>query len=123
MHALRHVYRLLVLGGTLVDLHPVTEEQVEADGRLVGVIEEPDYRTIHLPNAEACLQAEVQRGLYAWEAETEFDFLQHFDDPEELIEAKRDVLAPQHDLVRRIRAAPRPLISREHVVLRRFRAR
>ena len=123
MHALRHVHRLLVRGGTLVDLHPVTEEHVEAGGRLVGVIEDSDYRSIDLPNAEACLQAEVRRGLYAWEVETEFDFLQHFDDSEELIEAKREALASQHDLVRRIRAAPPPLISREHVVLRRFQAR
>ena len=121
MHALRHVNRLLARGGTLVDLHPVTEEHVEAGGRLIGVIEDPEYRSIDLPNAEACLQAEVQRGLYAWEAETEFDFLQHFDDSEELLEAKRDALAPQPDLVRRIRAATPPLITREHVVLRRFR--
>ena len=123
MHALRHVHRLVVCGGTLVDLHPVTEEHVEAGGQLIGVIEDPDYRSIDLPNAEACLQAEVRRGLYAWEAEKEFDFLQHFDDAEELIEAKRDALASQHDLVRRIRAATLPFTIHEHVVLRRFRVR
>ena len=32
---------LLVPGGTLVDSHPVTEEDVEAGGSPLGVIEEP----------------------------------------------------------------------------------
>ncbi len=121
MHALRHVHRLLVRGGTLLDLHPVTEEHVEAGGRLLGVIEDPEYRSIDLPNAEACLQAEVQRGLYAWKAETEFDFLQHFDTAEDLLESKRDRLEFQTEIVGRIRRARPPFITREHYILRRLR--
>ncbi len=122
MHALRHVHTLLVSGGTLVDLHPVTEEQVEAGGRTIGVIEEPDYASVHLPNAEARLREAIEDGLYALEAETEFDFLQHFDEVEELIDAKKELLAVQPSLVRRIRAATPPFVNREHVVLRRLRA-
>jgi hypothetical protein len=40
----------------MVDLHPLTEQQVEAGGRRIGVIEEPDFVTAHLPNAEAPLE-------------------------------------------------------------------
>ena len=122
MHALRHVHKLLVPQGTLVDLHPVTEEQVEAaDRTIVGVIEDPAF-TIDLPNAEACLQEAVRDGLYALEAETELDLLQHFDEVEELIEGKQEYLADQDALVRKIRTATPPLVIREHVVLRRLRA-
>jgi len=122
VHALRHVHELLVPGGTLVDVHPVTEEQVEAAGRTIGVIEEPDWVSVVLPNAEARLRDAVRDGFYALEAEQEFDLLQHFDDAEELIEAKRDLLDSQPELVRRIRAAHPPLRTREHYVLRRLRA-
>jgi hypothetical protein len=123
VHALRHVHQLLVHGGTLVDLHPVTEERVETyEGRIIGVIEEPGFLSVDLRNAEACLQGAIDDGLYRLEAEIEFDFLQHFDDVEELIEAKREHLAAQPSLVRQIRAAARHLVIREHVVLRRLRA-
>ncbi len=121
MHALRHVHKLLVSQGTLVDLHPVTEEQVEAvDGAIVGVIEDAAF-AVDLPNAEACVQDAVRDGLYAAEAEIEFDFLQHFDEVEEMIEAKQESLADQRSLVHRIRATAPPLVIREHVILRRFR--
>ena len=121
MHALRHVHSLLVRGGTLVDLHPVTEEQVEVDGRAIGVIPEPEFVSVHLPNAEECLRDASQDGLYTLEAELEFDFLQHFDDVEELIEANREHLAADPVLTRRIRAAVPPFVIREHCVLRRLR--
>jgi hypothetical protein len=122
VHALRHVHRLLVPGGALLDLHPVTEEQVEAGGRTIGVIEEPQFVQRDLPNAEACLRDVIWDGLYVLEAETEFDFLGHFDDAEELIEKNEGDLATQRALVRRIRAATPPFVTRAHVVLRRLRA-
>ena len=122
MDALRHVHRLLVPGGTMVDLHPLTEQQVEAGGRRIGAIDEPQFITSDLPNAEARLSEAVGAGLYTLEAETEFDFLQHFDRVEELLEAKEEVLAQQPALRRRVRAATPPLVLREHAVLRRFRA-
>ena len=120
MHALRHVHRLVVPSGTMVDLHPVTEEHVEVAGRRIGVIEDPAYR-IDLPNAEARLDEAVAAGLYALEAETEFDVLQHFDEAEDLLEAKKERLAVQLELVSRIGASAPPFVLREHVVLRRFR--
>jgi hypothetical protein len=120
VHALRHVHELLVPGGTMLDLHPVTEEQVEAGGRRIGVIEDPDF-SVDLPNAEARLAEAIGAGLYNLEAELEFDVLQHFDEAEELLVAKEERLATQTGLVRRIRAAHPPLVLREHVVFRRLR--
>jgi hypothetical protein len=122
VHALRHVHELLVRGGTLVDMHPVTEEQVESRREIVGVIREPDWVTIELPNAEAGLQATIGAGLYELEAETHYDVLQHFDEAEELIEAKQDLLEEQEVLERAIRAATPPLMTRMRVVFRRLRA-
>ena len=122
MHALRHVHELLVPGGTLVDIHPVTEEQVENRDAVVGVILEPEWITVDLPNSEAALRASVAEGLYALEAETDYDVLEHFDEPEELIEAKRDLLEGQEALVDAIRAAAAPLVTRMHVDFRRLRA-
>jgi hypothetical protein len=120
VHALRHVHELLVPGGTLVDIHPVTEEQVENRDAVVGVILEPEWITVDLPNSEAALRASVAEGLYALEAETDYDVLEHFDEPEELIEAKRDLLEEQNALVDAIRAARPPLVTRMHVVFRRL---
>ena len=92
-----------------------------AEGRPLGVIAEPEWRSAVLPNAEARLAEAIRDGLYALEAETEFDLLQHFDTADDLIEAKADRLQSQSDLVRRIRAAPAPYVTREHYVLRRLR--
>jgi hypothetical protein len=105
----------------MVDVHPVTEGQVEAGGRRIGVIEEPEFRTVDLPNAEARLAEAVAAGLYSLETETEFDFLQHFDDADGLFAAQEDPALVKPALARRIRAAPPPLVIREHVVVGRFR--
>jgi hypothetical protein len=121
VHALRHVHQLLVPAGTLVDIHPVTEEQVEAAGDPIGVIGEPEWHTVDLPNSEDALRRTIGDGLYELEAETEYDVLQHFDDPDELIDAKRDLLETQPALVDVIRDAPRPVVTRTRIVFRRLR--
>jgi hypothetical protein len=123
VHALRHAHELLVAGGVLIDLHPVTEEQVESGTDIVGTIEEPEWIAETLPNAERRLLEAVRRGLYALEEEVEFDLFQRFDDTDELIEAKQDLLAAQPLLLERIRAARPPLQTRERYVGRRLRAR
>ena len=118
MHALRHVHRLLISGGTMLDLHPVTEEHVEdARGRHIGVLADPEYASEDLPNAEARLQEAVGAGLYVPEAGVEFDLLQHYDNADELIEEKAERLDSQRELVQQIRSARPPLRLREHVVL------
>jgi hypothetical protein len=123
VHALRHVHGLLVPGGTLVDLLPLNEERVEAAGGALGVIEEREWLRVDLPNAEARLRDVIRDGLFALEAEEEFELLQHFDTADELVEAKSDLLEEQPVLVREIRAATPPFFTREDFVLRRLRAR
>ena len=120
MHALRHVHELLVPGGTLVDLHPVNEERVEAGGRALGVIEEPEWIDVDLPNSETRVRDALRDGLYELEGEVAFELLQHFDDAEDLIEAKREPLDAQPELVDRIRATAPPFVTREDFVLRRL---
>lgn len=123
MHALRHVHGVLVPGGTLVDLHPVVEEQLETSaGAVIGVIPEPAFVSTDLPNAEARLRDAIRDGLFAFETRVEFDVLQHFDRVKDLLEAKKPKLDGEAALLSRIRAAPFPLLAREHVVLQRLRA-
>jgi len=122
VHALRHVHSLLARGGTVVDIHPVTEEQVESSEGVVGVLREPDWVNVDLPNSEAALRQTIAEGLYELEEETDYDVLQHFDESEDLLEEKRDLLEGQDQLVNAIRVAPTPLVTRMHVVLRCLRA-
>jgi hypothetical protein len=122
VHALRHVHRLLVPGGTLVDLHPVEEERLEAAGRALGVIEETEWVSVDLPNSEARLLDVIHDGLYALEAEDRFELLQHFDTAEDVLEAKVELLEPQPHLRRAIRAATPPFLTRENFVLLRLRS-
>jgi hypothetical protein len=122
VHALRHVHTLIVPGGTLVDIHPVTEEELESRGKRIAVIPEPEWIEIDLPNSEAALLQTIAEGLFELEAETEYEVLEHFDHSDELIEAKRKVLESQPLLVEAIRAARVPLRTRTQVVFRRLRA-
>lgn len=119
MHALRHVHQLVIPGGTVVEMHPVTQEEIER----VGVILEPEWLTVDLPNSEAALRQTITEGLYGLEAETHYDVLSHFDNAEELIDARRDLLADQPELVEAIRAAPAPLVTRMRIVFRRLSLR
>jgi hypothetical protein len=122
VHALSHAHELLVPGGTLVDLHPVTEEHVESRDGPIGPIADPAWLAGDLPNAERRLQEAIDDGLFALEAELSLDVLQHYDTAGDLLDAKRDALATQESLVRRISEAVPPLVIREHAVARRLRA-
>jgi hypothetical protein len=121
VHALRHVHQLLVPDGTLVDMHPVTEEHVAGPAGPVGVIPEPRWVTVELPNAETALQTVIGEGLFELEAETAYEVLHHFTAAEELLEARRDLLEEQEVLVRAIRTAGTPLVTSVRVVFRRLR--
>jgi hypothetical protein len=121
VHALRHVHGLVVPNGTLVDVHPVSEERVASSAGLVGVIEEPEWIGVELPNAEAALRHAVRDGLYELEAEREYDVLTHFESSAELIEEKRDLLERQPALTARIEGAAPPFVTSMRVVSRRLR--
>ena len=122
MHALRHVHQLLIPGGALVDLHPVTEGKVESSGQVLGTLEEPNWITEVLPNAERRLTDAIRDGLYVLEDQMEYDLLQHFDTAEDLVEAHRDIIEGVPPLLERIRVATPPLLTSEHYVGRRLRA-
>jgi hypothetical protein len=122
VHALRHVRGLVIPGGILVDIHPVTEERVEARNGPVGVIREPEWLNVELPNSEAALRQTIAEGLFELEVEKEYDVLEHFDHADELIEAKQDVIEEQLELIAAVHAAPPPLVTRMRVVFRRLRA-
>jgi hypothetical protein len=121
VHALRHVHQLLVPGGVLVDLHPITEQRIERHGQYVATLEEPEWIADILPNAERRLQEAIADGLYVVEDEIEYDFLQHFDAIEDLVDAKRDLVEAQEGLVERIQGVGAPLVTRERYVGRRLR--
>jgi hypothetical protein len=106
----------------MLDLHPVTEQRVEAGGSVVGVIREPEFADRILANVEASVAQLVADGLLELEAVLDFDVLQHFDTSGDLLDRKGKDLEGQRELIERIRAVPGPFVLREHVVLRRFRA-
>jgi hypothetical protein len=122
VNALRHVQTLLVPGGTMLDLHPVTEGRIEAEGVVVSVVPEPEFVATDLPNVEAAVSEVLAEGLYELEANAELDVLQHFDTADELLERHAEHLQDERELVERIRSATPPFVVREHAVLRRFRA-
>jgi hypothetical protein len=105
----------------MLDLHPVTEQQVEAEDGIVGVIREPEFIGRGLANVEASVAQVVTDGLYALEVEVDFDVLQHFDTPGDLLDRKGEELEGQRQLVEQIRSLSGPFVVREHVVLRRLR--
>ena len=101
--ALRHARRARVLVATARVLGTLRRGAVELDA-VVGSGKD---------------EAERYR---AGDLDPEYDVLQHFDDPGELIDAKHDVLEGQDELVAAIRAVRPPLRTRLHVVARRLRA-
>ena len=107
----------------MLDLHPVSEERVESAGRVIGVIAEPEFMTVHLPNAEQRVAQAVRDGLYVLEAEEHFDFREHFDTVAELLEARRERLSEQAQVARKIAAAAPPLATAQRTILRRFAVR
>jgi hypothetical protein len=123
VNALRNVHDLIVPDGTLIDLHPVSESHVEARGAALGVIEEPEWFGVTLPNAQAGLDASIREGRYALESEIEFVMFQHFDSVDELVEAKSEYVDVKADMVAQLREIGPPIRTREQYVGRRLRVR
>ena len=123
MHALRRIQQALVPGGVLLDMHPVPPStRAEVDGRSLGEFDDSEFQRI-VSDAEGVLE---RSGLFAWESEVEFDYLERYDDPAELLEDIKDgwegCSVPQ-ELEARIREAEGPVDIWERVVVRRFRAK
>jgi hypothetical protein len=123
VHALRQIHQALVPGGVLLDMHPVPPStRAEVAGQSLGEFDDAEFMRL-VANAET----EIERsGLFERESEVEFDYLERYDDPEQLLEDIKDGwegCAVPPDLEARILRAAGPVDIWERVVLRHFRAK
>jgi hypothetical protein len=123
VHALRQIHKALAPEGVLLDMHPIPPStRAEVRGESLGEFDDAEFMRI-VANAEA----EIERsGLFERESEVEFDYLERYDDPKQLLE---DIMEDWEgcsvppDLEARILQADGPVDIWERVVLRRFRAK
>jgi len=123
VHALRQVHQALVPGGILLDMHPVPPStRAEVSGQSLGEFDDAQFMQI-VANAEAEIE---DSGLFRRRSEVEFDYLERYDDPAQLLEDVREgwegCRIPAQ-LEARILEAHGPVDIWERVVLRRFRAK
>ncbi len=123
VHALRRIHRTLVPGGLLLDLHPIPPDAAaEAGGVVLARFDGSEFwATVRA--TEAGLDETVRAGLFAPEAELEFDVLDRFDTVEEALakaESMRGYRVPPGSR-RRVRAAAAPIDIRHRLLLRRLR--
>jgi hypothetical protein len=122
VHALRQIHQALVPEGILLDMHPVPPStRAEVQGKSLGEFDDAEFMQI-VANAED----EIERsGLFTRVSEVEFDYLERYDDPAELLEDIRDgwdgCRIPA-ELEKRILEAGEQIDIWERVVLRRLRA-
>jgi len=120
VHALRRIQQALVPGGVLLDMHPVPPPtRAEVNGKSLGEFDDSEFMRI-VSDAEGVLE---RSGLFDWESDLEFDYLERYDDPAKLLEDIKDgwegcSIPP--DLEARILQARGPVDIWERVVLRRF---
>lgn len=122
MHALRNIHQALVPEGVLLDMHPIPPAtRAEVRGQSLGEFDDAEFQKL-VRTAEARI---LETGLFEHDTETEFDFLERYDDPVQLLEDIKEGWDGCHipaELEARIRAAKPPVDIWERVVLRRFRA-
>jgi hypothetical protein len=122
VNALRNIHQALVPEGVLLDMHPIPPStRAEVRGESLGDFDDAEFQDL-VRTAEARI---LETGLFEHETETEFDFLERYDDPAQLltdIEEDWDGCHTPADLEARIRAADGPVDIWERVVLRRFRS-
>jgi hypothetical protein len=121
VHALRNIHQALVPGGILLDMHPIPPAtRAEVRGESLGEFDDAEFQEL-VRVAEARI---VETGLFEHETETEFDWLERYDDPTQLLadvkEGWEGCRIPA-DVEARIREAEPPVDIWERVVLRRFR--
>lgn len=120
MHALRQIHQALVPGGVLLDMHPIPPStRAEVRGRSLGEFDDSEFMEI-VANAEADLE---RTGLFTWESEVEYDYLERYDDPAEMLEDIREdweTCRVPAELEQRILGVDGPVDIWERVVLRRF---
>jgi hypothetical protein len=120
VHALRQIHQALVPGGVLLDMHPVPPStRAEVEGKPLGYFDDAEFMQI-VTNAERKIE---RSGLFERESEVEFDYLERYDDPAQLLEdideGWEGCTVPS-ELAARIREVDGPVDIWERVVLRRF---
>ena len=122
MNALRNIHRALVPEGILLDMHPIPPAtRAEVRGESLGEFDDAEFQEL-VRTAEARI---IETRLFEHDAEIEFDWLERYDDPEQLLVDIKEDWDGCHvpaDLEARILAAEPPVDIWERVVLRRFRA-
>jgi hypothetical protein len=120
VHALRQIHQALVPGGVLLDMHPVPPStRAEVRGESLGEFDDSEFMEI-----VAAGEAKIEdSGLFTRGSELEFDYLERYDDPAQLLEDIRegwDGCRIPAELEKRILEANEPVDIWERVVLRRF---
>lgn len=120
MHALGKLHEALAPDGILLDMHPVPPStRAEVRGESLGEFDDAEFMQV-VREGEAQI---VASGLFEVQAEVEFDWLERYDDPVELLDDVKenwDGCRIPRALEERIRNAEHPVDIWERVVLRRF---
>ena len=119
MNVLRDTHQALVPGGDLLDFHPVVPPwaRVEAGGRTLGYIDEPDFPE-QLRATEAGMDEAVRLGLFRHVAARTRWLREHYDDATELI----DTWELEGELERKLRKVDGPVDVVDKVVFRLYRS-
>ena len=122
MNALRNIHQALVPEGVLLDMHPIPPAtRAEVRGKSLGGFDDAEFQEL-VRTAEARIR---ETRLFEHDTEIEFDWLERYDDPAQLLVDIKEGWDGCHvpaDLEARIREAEPPVDIWERVVLRRFRA-
>jgi hypothetical protein len=122
VNALRNIHRALVPQGILLDMHPIPPAtRAEVGGESLGEFDDAEFQEL-VRTAEARI---LETRLFEHDSEIEFDWLERYDDPAQLLVDIKDGWDGCHvpaDLEARILEAEPPVDIWERVVLRRFRA-
>ncbi len=122
MNALRNIHQALVPEGILLDMHPIPPAtRAEVRGKSLGDFDDAEFQEL-VRTAEARIR---ETRLFEHDTELEFDWLERYDDAEQLLVDIKEDWDGCHvpaDVEARIRAAEAPVDIWERVVLRRFRA-
>src|SRR5262245_66283368 len=103
-------------------MHPVPPStRAEVDGRSLGDFDDSEFQGL----VKAAESVVARSGLFEWQSEVEFDYLERYDDPAELLEDIKDGWDGCHappELEARIRDAGGSAEMWERGVLRQVRA-
>jgi hypothetical protein len=125
VHALRNIHRMLVRGGSLLDLQPIPPSpSLHAGGEVLGQLDQSDVWE-RFARTEAGVAAAVGEGLYELEDELEFDVVERFDSKANLIATinGRNDWNMTRQLAARLEGADPPIEGRDHLRLRRLDVR